>query len=460
MRRRRSLLILLVAALVAACSPQRVFSPRLTSQVVETPTPAAVQVGAGLSAEQGLALISQAFVILLDQYVEPVDPVALLRAAWDGFAGALPAGQARPEPPVLTGTTPAADFARFRRSYLEAASLAGGAEMQAHLAREAVRKMVTSLGDCHTSYVEPQQMQEQLARLRGNLQFGGIGVRIKRRPNEPVIVWELLEGGSAGKAGIRPGDAILKVDGRDTATSSLEQIAAAIRGPEGTQVRLTVERADGRRVQDVTLKRVAISEPPFQGKLLRGNIGYLRLHSFSTAGQSELLQGVRSLETQGVKGWIIDLRTNGGGELPVFTSLLSKFLKDGPFGFQVDRRGQRLALGPDGSYLPRQHPMVVLVGDSTSSAAELFAAAIQHFRAGTVIGTKTAGCVGIATPFRLDDESGLYVSVSKLLGPGGEELNKRGLTPDEVIEITRSDLAAGKDPQLERALAILGAPAR
>jgi carboxyl-terminal processing protease len=183
----------------------------------------------------------------------------------------------------------------------------------------------------------------------------------------------------------------------------------------------------------------------------------LRLHSFSQAGQSDLLQALRDYESKNPKGWVIDLRTNGGGELQVLLSLLSKFLKDGPFGYQVDRRGVRTAFGPDGSYLAKQRPFVVLVSDSTSSAAELFAASVQRYKAGTVLGTRTAGCLGIGNRFPLDDGSGLSVTVSKLLGPNGEDLNKAGVVPTEVVEVSRADLAASKDPQMQRALSLLGA---
>jgi carboxyl-terminal processing protease len=316
--------------------------------------------------------------------------------------------------------------------------------------------MAESLNDCHTAFTDPQQVEEQMARLRGDVRFAGVGIRIKRRPDEPIIIWELLDGGTAGKAGLKPGDAIVKVDGQEAAALTLEQIAGMIRGPAGTQVKLTVEHADSRRVQDVSLKRVQIAEPAFASRLLPGNVAYLRLFSFSQVGQNELLQAVRQYEGQSPRGWIIDLRTNGGGELQVLLSLLSKFLKDGPFAYQVDRRGQWAAFGPDGTYLPRQHPLVVLVSDSTSSAAELFAAAVQHYGAGKVVGTKTAGCLGIGNRFELPDGSGLSVTVSRLLGPDGGDLNKVGVVPTDAIEVSRADLAAGRDPQLDRALALLG----
>jgi carboxyl-terminal processing protease len=385
----------------------------------------------------------------------------LLRAAWEGFAAALPAGQPRPEMPALTGTDAAGDLNRFRAAYLAAAGAAGvGREGQAELAYAAIRKMAASLSDCNTSFSDPIQVEEQAARLQGEQRFGGVGVRIKRKANEPIVVWELLEGGSAGKAGIKPGDAILRVDGRDTGSLTLEQIANLIRGPEGTQVKLTVERADGKRTQEFALKRVMIAEPAFQGKMLAGNVVYMRLYNFSPGALGEMLSAIRTFETQNPRGWIVDLRTNGGGELRVLSSLLSKLLKDGPFGYEVDRQGRRSALGPDGTLLPKQHPLTVLVSDTTSGAAEIFAAAVQHYRAGTVIGTKTAGCVGVGHRYELNDGSVLSLAGRKLLGPDARELNRAGIVPAEVVEVSRADLSAGKDSQLQRALTILGTSSR
>ena len=460
---RAVVLVSLAATVAAGCAPQQAFTPRLTSQPVATPTPSAGTEAAGgrgsaMNAEQAFAVIGQAYAFLLTTYVEPASSATLLQAAWDGFVAALPPDRPRPEAPQLAGTDPREDLQRFRAAYLAAAASAGGGEEgQGRLAHAAVRRMAESLNDCHTAFTDPQQVEEQSARLRGDVRFGGVGIRIKRKLNEPIVIWELLDGGSAGKAGLKPGDAIVKVNGKETAALPLDEIAAMIRGPEGSQVKLTVERADGRRVQEVSLKRVSIAEPAFKSQLLPGNVPYLRLFSFSQYGQTELLQAIRDYEAKNPPGWIIDLRTNSGGDLQVLLSLLSKFLKTGPFAYQVDRRGSQAAFGPDGTYLPKQHPIIVLVSDSTSSAAELFAAAVQHYGAGTVVGTRTAGCLGIGNRFDLPDGSGLSVTVQKLLGPDGHELNKVGLNPKEVVEVSRADLAAGRDPQLDRALVLLGA---
>ncbi|HXI16708.1 MAG TPA: S41 family peptidase, partial [Chloroflexota bacterium] len=263
-------------------------------------------------------------------------------------------------------------------------------------------------------------------------------------------------GGSAGKAGIKPGDAIVKVDGKDIGTLTLDQIATSIRGPEGSSVKLTVERADGKRTQDFSLKRAPLNEPAFQTRMLKGDVAYFRLLGFGQPVQTQLLTSIRDYEAKKAKGWIFDLRTNASSDYAAMQATLSTVLKDGPFGYDQDRQGRRSALGPAGAYLPRQRPYVVLVSDSTSASAELFAAAVEHHKSGTVIGNKTAGCSGSASRFQLSDGSLLSVASRRVMGPAGLEINRTGLTPKETVEVTRAELAAGKDPQLDRALAVLG----
>jgi carboxyl-terminal processing protease len=191
-----------------------------------------------------------------------------------------------------------------------------------------------------------------------------------------------------------------------------------------------------------------------------GDIGYVRLLAFAQPAHAELLTALRTFESKKPNVWILDLRLHSGGEQRTMLATPSNFLKDGPFGFEVDRLNRRVSLGPDGSYLARPHPLVLLAGDATSSHAELFASTVQHYQAGTFVGTKTAGCLGVATRFQLNDGSALFVTVKKILGPSGQEINKAGVTPMEIVEVTRADRAASKDPQLQRALAILGAPSK
>lgn len=458
---------LVVLLLASACTPEQAFAPRLTSTLAATPTAepatgprAPSPESATLAAEQALAVVQQAYAVLYQQYVDPLDSRALLGAAWDGFIRAVGSARAGADaaPPPFTGD-PNADWALFRRHYL---AVAGRHEQanQPELAYAALRQMAENVGDCHTGFLTARQREEQDARLAGQAEFGGVGIRIRRRPNDPnapLVVWELISGGSAGKAGIKPGDAITKVDGREVVGEATEQIAQLIRGPVGTSVKLTVERPGERRARDFNLKRVRIQEPILHKEVLEGKIGYLRLYGFPAGLEAQVVESLREFDRQQVRGWILDLRLNGGGTLNTLERILSKFLRQGPFAYQVDRAGNRQVLGPDGSYWPVHKPLVVLVSESTSSAAEIFAAAIQEYGAGAVVGTRTAGCLGIGGRFRLADGSGLNVTMSKLLGPTGQDLNRVGVQPNQFVELTAADLAAGRDPQLQLAIARLKA---
>ena len=459
--------LVLCAALLAGCTSEQQAALLGQSAAAPTPAPTPVAEKVELTAEQGSRLVLEAWATLVD-HVDSPDEIALLSTAWDGFTAALPAGQARPPFPEIRGVNPEADLLRYRTSYLTAASqVTGGGQAQATLAYGAVRRMVESLGDCLTTFVDGNAIRQQQALMQSDVQLGGVGIRIKRRPNEtgpgspprePIVVWELLEGGAAGKAGVKPGDAIVMVDGKDVTQLTIDQIASTIRGPAGTQVKLTVEHPDGKR-KDFSIKRAAINEPSFVHKALsgpKGEVAYFRLLGFGPSVQHELLQAMRQYEAKNPKGWVFDLRTNASGDYATAFSVLSKVLKEGPFAYDQDVQGRRAAIGPDGTFLPKQRPLVLLVSDSTSSAAEAIAAAVQHYKAGTVIGTKTAGCAGVSTRVELSDGSLMNVTSRKVLAPGGAELNKVGVTPAELVEVSRKQLREGKDPQLDRALERLG----
>jgi carboxyl-terminal processing protease len=290
------------------------------------------------------------------------------------------------------------------------------------------------------------------------VRFAGIGVRIKRKKGEAAIVSELIAGGSAGKAGIKPGDALAAVEGVDITDLALDDIAARIRGKEGSSVKITIQRPGEKAPRVITVTRVAISENAVESRLVGGDrVAYVRMNGFSTAAQDQAMAAIGALQARATKGVILDLRTNGGGDLNVYLSFLSKFLKDGPFGFETSRKGDRIALGPDGSYVGLKVPLVVLVSDSTASAAEAFSAAVKQYGVAKVVGSQTAGCVGIGSRYGLQDGSAVAVTTRKLSGPKGEELNRVGLKPDEVVEVTREELAAGRDPVLDRAVKLLGA---
>ena len=457
----------MAATVGVACSPTDAFTHRTSSEVASAVTPSAgatvaptTAVDANLkpiTAEQGIGLVANAWLLFVNEYVEPMPHGPLLKAAWLGFEAAAP-GPKRAAPEIM-GADAQADIDAFEAAYLEASSATPGASsVHTAAAYAAIRGMVKEIGDCHTGFSTPAQVAEANQRQDGVVRFAGIGVRIKRKKGEPAIVSELIPGGSAGKAGLKPGDALTAVEGVDMTDLALDDIAARIRGKEGSAVKITIQRPGEKSPRVVSVTRVAISENAVESRLVAGDrVAYVRMNGFSAAAQDQAMAAIGSMQAKATKGVVLDLRTNGGGDLNVYLSFLSKFLKDGPFGFETSRKGDRIALGPDGSYVGLKAPLVVLVSDSTASAAEAFSAAVKQYGVAKVVGSQTAGCVGIGSRYGLQDGSAVAVTTRKLSGPKGEELNRVGLTPDEVVDVTREDLAAGKDPILDRAVKLLGA---
>ena len=457
----------MVATVAVGCSPTDAFTPRTSSEVASVVTPSAgatvpptTAVDANLkpiTAEQGIGLVANAWLLFVNEYVEPMPHGPLLKAAWQGFEAAAP-GPKR-APPEILGADAQADIDAFEAAYLDASSATPGASsVHTAAAYAAIRGMVKDIGDCHTGFSTPAQVAEANQRQDGVVRFAGIGVRIKRKKGEPAIVSELIPGGSAGKAGLKPGDALTAVEGVDMTDLALDDIAARIRGKEGSAVKITIQRPGEKSPRVVSVTRVAISENAVESRLVGGDrVAYVRMNGFSAAAQDQAMAAIGSMQAKATKGVVLDLRTNGGGDLNVYLSFLSKFLKDGPFGFETSRKGDRIALGPDGSYVGLKAPLVVLVSDSTASAAEAFSAAVKQYGVAKVVGSQTAGCVGIGSRYGLQDGSAVAVTTRKLSGPKGEELNRVGLTPDEVVDVTREELAAGKDPILDRAVKLLGA---
>mgnify|MGYP003342535425 CR=1 FL=1 len=455
------------AMVLVGCTPTDVFTPRTSSDVVGAAVPQGgatvaptTAVDANLkpiTAEQGIGLVANAWLLFVNEYVEPMPHGPLLKAAWRGFEAAAP-GPKGP-PPEILGAEAQADIDAFELAYLEAsAAVPGASPVHSAAAYAAIRGMVKEIGDCHTGFSTPAQVAEANQRQDGTVRFAGIGVRIKRKKGEAAIVSELIAGGSAGKAGIKPGDALAAVEGVDITDLALDDIAARIRGKEGSSVKITIQRPGEKAPRVITVTRVAISENAVESRLVGGDrVAYVRMNGFSTAAQDQAMAAIGALQARATKGVILDLRTNGGGDLNVYLSFLSKFLKDGPFGFETSRKGDRIALGPDGSYVGLKVPLVVLVSDSTASAAEAFSAAVKQYGVAKVVGSQTAGCVGIGSRYGLQDGSAVAVTTRKLSGPKGEELNRVGLKPDEVVEVTREELAAGRDPVLDRAVKLLGA---
>lgn len=396
---------------------------------------------------------------ILDGYVERVDPTTLIEAAGSGArdtllqAGALPIDTA----PLDLLPAPSGDSDR------DWATFSGGLDAvvqrhpswsrQARPDYEAVRRMLQSLNDNHSSFLTAEEF-----RRRNETSFSGIGVRIARPEKEgPPVVVNVFRSSPAAAAGLRAGDRILAVGDRSVVQLAISDIADLIRGPQNTEVVLQVQRAGTPDPLSIRAFRRPLTVPDAEGEPVQAGIGYIRIFSFGPTAAEKVGSAILEQRQQGARGWILDLRGNPGGSLDQVTRTAGYLMDARPVAVSVARDGQRQGIFADQRpfRLPPNTPLAVLVDGDTGSGAEVLAAAVKEYQLGSLIGQRTSGSVGIATTRQLSDGSAVQLTISKLTSPGGAQLDRVGVQPDEEVPLAAEDLAAGRDPQRDRAAQIL-----
>ncbi len=398
---------------------------------------------------------AEAYNLLLDHYVHPLDTAALLGAAWDNLGREADSKAAAPGPaPKLSGDR-AADLATMRTAlstYLEKPNASPDGFIAAHAL---IRGMVRFVDEGHTYFLDQQQYKDYQSWSRGDNSYVGIGISVTAKDDQPRIV-EVYDGTPAQDAGLMPGDILVSIDGQSVQGMALDEMTGLVRGVAGTSVEIVVRRGDDGQQLHFSVVRAQIHLQFVTDKVVEDDIGYVLLRGFPEPSVVDSIeQDVSSFKAQGVHGLVLDLRGNSGGRIDVGTRLLSDFLPNGsPVYQELDRGGQNSTHSTHGA---NQYdlPLVVLVDGGTASMGEIFAAAVQEHGAATVLGTNTAGSVAAAQVFALPDGSGLQVTVFEILSADGKPLNKVGVAPDEVIPSDATDVASGTDPVLDRAIEIL-----
>ncbi len=312
----------------------------------------------------------------------------------------------------------------------------------------AIQGMASSLGDPNTSFSNPVRARMFEEDLRGS--FDGIGVQVEMRDGRLTVVAP-LEGSPGEKAGLRPGDVFSKVDGKDISNLSLNDAIALIRGPRGTKIVLTIVRKD-REPFDVEIVRAEIKITAVRGEFFQQDqIAYLKLNSFSASSTSQLVIKTRELLSQNPKGLIFDLRNNPGGLLTTAVEVASQFQADGTVLYEETRGGHFKPFPATSGGIATKIPMVLLVNGGSASASEIVAGALQDSGRAILIGQKTFGKGTVQNIHSLSDGSSLRVTIARWWTPKKRVIDKVGLEPDIVVEMTPEDQAAGRDPQLERA---------
>ena len=413
----------------------------------------------------GLEGVRAAYHHLLDLFYRPLEPRDLLQAGWTALrSGAERRGLAAPGPlPELPEDANAA-FSVFAASYStyvaglppNVSSGAAAADVQTGMA-ESVREQ-------HTHYLPPALMQRFLSVVGGGQQTIGLGVKLSNEP--PGLITEVAPDGPAALAGLQPGDVVIGANGKDLSAAESPSIAAALVGPAGSSVTLSIDRASGPLT--IAATRGPYYFPPLESRLLPGAVGYLRLSDFVISGTTlpngtELLadldRRLTDLDAQGAQSLVLDLRNNGGGSVQTADEVLGRFVPENTRSVrEFDQRGHETYELASGRIHPRQLPMAVLINGGSASAAEMTAAALRDARRAVIVGQQSAGVVASSQLLPLPGGGGLQLAVaSATAGESGAELDGVGVTPDVVAAQSRTlaDYRSGVDPQIEVAIGAL-----
>lgn len=303
---------------------------------------------------------------------------------------------------------------------------------------------LSSYGDKYTMYYTADEYKALKESTNGK--FYGIGAVCQLSGEGGVLLVDVYDNGAGYQAGLRSGDRVVNVDGRDITDMELSSAVALIKGDKGTSVTLEVIRGTERLTFSVV--RDAVEAKTVSYTLLDNNIGYLSISQFEEVTTKQFKSAVEDLQSQGMKGLVIDIRNNPGGLLDTVVGMLKYMLPDGLIVYTEDKQGNRKEYkGQDNDEF--NLPLAVLVNGNSASASEIFAGAIQDYGKGTIIGTQTYGKGIVQTVKPLTDGSAIKFTIAKYFTPKGQDIHGKGVTPDMVVEY---DTDADVDTQLDAAI--------
>lgn len=319
----------------------------------------------------------------------------------------------------------------------------------------ALKGLVDSLGDPYSVFFTPQTSKVFDDELAGK--FEGIGAEIGIR-NDHLTIIAPLPDSPAEKAGLKPLDAILQIDEKDTTGMSLDEAVNLIRGDKGTKVALTITRdglKDAKKIEitrdTIRIKSVILS--------FKEEIAIVKMSNFNTDTEGAFNEAVNEILKKQPKGIILDLRNNPGGYLDTAVAIAGFWVDKG----QVVVKEEFSDFSMNQEYPAHGNPVlhgyktVVLVNGGSASASEIVAGALQDFGLATIIGEQTFGKGSVQELEKLADGSSVKVTVARWLTPQGRTIEKNGITPDTIVELKPEDLDANKDPQMDKAVEIIKA---
>ncbi len=308
-------------------------------------------------------------------------------------------------------------------------------------------------GDPYTEYFTPQAAKAFNGEL--NNSFSGIGAELSADQGGNIEVIAPISGSPAAQAGLQPKDLIASINGKSTTGMSVGSAVNEIRGPAGTKVTLGIIR-NGQSLS-ITIVRQTITVPSVNTKILNGNIGYMQITTFSSDTVNLAIQAANKFKQAHVKGIILDLRNNPGGYLSAAIGVSSLWLNPGQTVLQEKRGNQVIqTYTATGGDILNGIKTVVLINGGSASSSEITTGALHDNKQAYVIGTKSFGKGVVQQLINLKGGAEFKVTVASWYRPNGQDINKKGITPDQTVNLSAAQLSAGNDSQLQAALHYLG----
>lgn len=318
--------------------------------------------------------------------------------------------------------------------------------------------LLAGLKDPYSTYYTAEQYKELNTSNEGS--YVGIGAVLQKDDAGGAKIIQLYEGGPGEQAGLKKGDVIKAVDGADVTDKETSDIAAMVRDSEKDSVMLTIQRENEEKTRDVKVEIRDVEIQTVSHEMLSGDTGYIRISEFSEVTSDQYKKAFADLKEQGMKKLVVDLRDNPGGLLTAVCGVLRQILPEGLIVYTEDKNGKREEETCDGKN-KLDMPLAVLVNGNSASASEIFAGAVKDYGIGTIVGTTTYGKGVVQTIHSLTDGSAVKITIAKYFTPKGNDINKKGITPDVEAELSGditdwTELTHKEDAQLQTALKEIG----
>ena len=299
------------------------------------------------------------------------------------------------------------------------------------LMQGALKGMLESLDDPHSVYFTSEELRSFQEDIKGK--YVGVGMVIQKKVGEPLTVVSPIEDGPAYKAGIKPKDQIVEIDGESTYNLTSEEASKRLKGKANTSVKVKVYRETNKLTKVFELKRETIELKYVKSKMLEGGIGYLRLTQFGDNVYPDMKKALEGLQAKGMRALILDLRSNPGGELGQSIKIASMFIEKGKIVSTRQKKGEETVYSREGKYFGN-FPMVVLINGGSASASEIVSGALKDYKRATLIGEKSFGKGSVQTLLPLPDGDGIKITIAKYYTPNGISIDGTGIEPDKKVE--------------------------